>query len=67
MGTQTIERAIAASSLAQRGERAQVSCPSQVQKKKGLVFYCTALVDRRSTRFAVIELNGSGQVHYEGL
>jgi hypothetical protein len=61
----TIERAIADSSLAQRGIHAQVSCPSGVPDKQGLVFYCTAVVNRGSTTFVVTELNGSGAVHYE--
>jgi hypothetical protein len=65
LNTEKVERAIEHSSLAQRGKQAQVSCPSGVHQKKGLVFSCTAVVDRSSTRFAVTELDGSGQVHYE--
>ncbi len=61
----TIEQAIANSSLAQRGVHAQVSCPSGVHQTKGLVFHCTAVVDRASTTFVVTELNDSGAVHYE--
>ena len=61
----TIERAIANSSLAQRGLHAQVSCPSGVPQKQGLVFDCTAVVNRDSTTFVVTELNGSGALHYE--
>lgn len=65
LNTEKVERAIEHSSLAQRGTHAQVSCPSGVHQKKGLVFSCTAVVDRGSTRFVVTELDGSGHVHYE--
>lgn len=60
-----IERAIAQSSLAQRGQRAQVSCPSAVPEKEGLRFSCTAVVGSVSTRFLVVEQDGSGHVRYE--
>ncbi len=65
LNTEKIERAIEHSSLAQRGKHAQVSCPSGVHQKKGLVFSCTAVVGRGRTRFVVTELDGSGHVHYE--
>jgi hypothetical protein len=65
LNTEKIERAIEHSSLAQRGKHTQASCPSGVHQKKGLVFSCTAVVGRGSTRFVVTELDGSGHVHYE--
>ena len=65
LNTEKIERAIEHSSLAQRAVRAQVSCPSGVHQQKGLVFFCTALVGSRSTRFMVTELDGAGRVHYQ--
>lgn len=65
LNTERVERAIERSSLAQRDRRVQVSCPSGVHQKKGLTFSCTTLAERRNTRFAVTELNGSGRVHYE--
>jgi hypothetical protein len=61
----SVERAIEHSSLAQREKHAQVSCPSGVHQKKGLVFSCTAVVGRERTRFVVTELDASGHVHYE--
>jgi hypothetical protein len=64
LNTEKLERAIESSSLAQRGQHAQVSCPSGVHQKKGLGFSCTAVVGRASTRFAVTQLDGSGRVHY---
>jgi hypothetical protein len=67
LNTEKVERAIEQSSLAQRGIRAQVSCPSGVRQQKGLVFSCTAVVKRGSTRFVVTELDGSGHVHYKAL
>jgi hypothetical protein len=60
-----IERAIAQSSLAQRGQRAQVSCPSGIPQKEGLRFSCTAVVGSVSTRFVVAEQDESGHVRYE--
>jgi hypothetical protein len=60
-----IERAIAQSSLAQRGQRAQVSCPSAVPQMDGLTFSCTAVVGSISTRFVVVEQDESGHVRYE--
>jgi hypothetical protein len=66
LDTEKVERAIERSSLAQRGLRAQVSCPAGVHQKKGLRFFCTAVVKGAdSTSFAVTELDGSGRVHYE--
>lgn len=65
LNTEKIERAIEQSSLAQRGKRAQVTCPSGVHQQERLVFSCTAVVRRDSTRFVVTELDGAGRVHYE--
>ncbi len=65
LNTEKVERAIERSSLAQRGARAQVSCPSGVHQKKGVGFSCTAVVKGDSTRFAITQLDGAGQVHYE--
>ena len=64
LNTEKVERAIEQSSLAQRGKHAQVSCPSGVHQKKGLVFFCSATVSHANTRFTVTELDGSGHVHY---
>jgi hypothetical protein len=64
LNTEKIERAIAQSSLAQRGQHARVSCPSAVLQIKGLKFSCRAVVGSVSTRF-VVEQDGSGHVHYE--
>jgi hypothetical protein len=60
-----IERAIAQSSLAQRGQRALVSCPSAVPQMEGLKFSCTAVVGSVTTRFVVVEQDESGHVRYE--
>jgi hypothetical protein len=64
LDTEKIERAIAQSSLAQRGQHARVSCPSAVPQVKGLKFSCRAVVGSVSTRF-VVEQDGSGHVRYE--
>ncbi len=66
LDTEKVERAIEQSSLEQRGTRPRVSCPSGVHQKKGLEFFCTAVVKRGdSTKFVVTELDGAGRVHYE--
>lgn len=65
LNTEKVERAIERSSLVQRGKRANVTCPSGVHQKKGLEFACTAVVKGKSTRFAVTQVDGSGNVHYE--
>jgi hypothetical protein len=65
LNTEKVERAIEQSILAQRGLRAQVSCPSGVHQKKGSTFLCTAVVKGGGTRFVVTQLDGAGHVHYE--
>jgi hypothetical protein len=65
LNTQKIERAIAQSSLAQRGQHPRVSCPSAVPQTEGLRFSCRALVGSVSTRFVVVEQDESGHVYYE--
>jgi major membrane immunogen (membrane-anchored lipoprotein) len=61
-----IERAIAQSSLTQRGLRAEVTCPGEVRVENGSVFSCTAVVGHTTTRFAVTQIDGAGHVKYEG-
>ena len=65
LNTEKVERAIEYTSLAQRGAQAQVTCPSGVHQRKGLVFACTAVVRGRATRFVITQLDSSGRVHYE--
>jgi hypothetical protein len=64
LNTEKVESAIQQSILAQRSHHAQVSCPSGVHQKKGLVFACTAVIKTASTRFVVTELDDAGHVHY---
>jgi hypothetical protein len=64
LNTEKVERAIEGSSLAQRSQHVQVTCPSGVHQKKGLVFTCTAVGASGTTRFVVNELDSSGHVHY---
>ena len=65
LDTEKVERAIERSSLAQRRQRVDVTCPSGVRQQKGKTFSCTAVGARGDTRFVVTQLNDSGQVHYE--
>jgi uncharacterized protein DUF4333 len=64
LNTEKVERAIEASSLAQRGLRATVSCPAGVHQAKGRSFSCTAVVKGDTTRFAVSQLDDAGHVRY---
>ena len=64
LNTKKIAQAIQRSSLAQRGERAQVTCPARVYQQRGLVFSCAAAVGSSTTPFVVTELDGAGDVHY---
>ena len=65
LDTGKIERAIAQSSLAQRGAHAEVSCPAAVPQVEGLEFSCMARVGPVSTRFLVVQRDGAGRVHFE--
>ena len=64
LDTAKVQHAIVDSALAQRGRHVRVTCPTGVQQKQGVVFYCTAYYGHSSTPFAVTELDGRGDVHY---
>jgi hypothetical protein len=65
LNTEKVERAIERSSMAQRGIRVHVSCPSGVHQTKGLAFSCSAVAKLYGTRFVVTQLDGAGRVQYE--
>jgi hypothetical protein len=65
LNTSKIERAIARSSLEQRGLRAQVSCPKYVEQAKGLNFSCVASLGHVDTNFVVTQTDEAGHVRYE--
>lgn len=65
LNTERIERAIEQATLAQRNKRVNVSCPSGVIQKKGVVFTCTATYKGGGGQFVVTETDGAGGVHYE--
>jgi hypothetical protein len=65
LNTEKVERAIEGSSMAQRGLRAELSCPSGVRQEAGLVFSCTAVVGTTETRFIVTQVDDAGRVRYE--
>ncbi len=67
LNTEKVERTIERAALKERRIRVQVSCPSGVVQKKGIVFTCRAVVaGGGSTRFIVTELDDAGRVRYEG-
>lgn len=65
LDTEKVERAIEDSGMAQRGLRAQLSCPSGVRQEAGSAFSCTALVGTTETRFVVTQIDDAGRVRYE--
>lgn len=65
LDTEKVERAIEGSSMAQRGQRARLSCPSGVRQEEGSVFSCTAVVGDTTTRFVVTQIDDAGRVRYE--
>jgi hypothetical protein len=68
LNTEGVERAIERSILQERKLQSTVSCPSGVEKKKGLVFRCTATLRNGAvTPFVVTEDNADGAVHYVGV
>jgi uncharacterized protein DUF4333 len=65
LNTEKVERAIERSSMAQRGIRVHVSCPSGVHQQEGLTFSCAAVAKDSGTQFVVTQLDGAGHVQYE--
>ena len=65
LNTEKIERAIEKASVAQRDMRVNVSCPSGVHQKKGLVFTCTAVGRNIRTTVVVTTLDDSGNVRFK--
>jgi hypothetical protein len=65
LDTGRVERAMAASILAQRGLRATVTCPSEVPVKTGYTFTCNAKLDVGSYPVTVVVTNSKGHVRYE--
>ncbi len=66
LDTEKVERAIEQSSVQQRDIRPRVSCPSGVDQLKGNAFSCWATVGEDETEFVVSQLDGAGQVSFEG-
>jgi Domain of unknown function (DUF4333) len=61
-----VERAIEHSIRSQRRLAATVTCPTEVIRRAGVAFTCTADVNGRHYPFSVIEVDGSGHVRYVG-
>ncbi len=64
LNTAHIERAVAASILAERGLHTRVICPSPVPRKQGYKFTCTAHLDAGTYPVTVTETNDRGYVRY---
>ncbi|HTY96146.1 MAG TPA: DUF4333 domain-containing protein [Solirubrobacteraceae bacterium] len=65
LDTARVERAVAASILAQRGLHTTVSCPSEVAIKTGSSFTCDAKLEVGSYPVTVVITNSKGHVRYE--
>jgi hypothetical protein len=65
LNTEKVESAIEQSILDQRGQTADVSCPSGVHQQDALVFTCSATVGSNYTPFIVTQTDASGRVRYE--
>jgi hypothetical protein len=67
LDTERIERAIQDTILQKRHLRAQVSCPSGTEQRKGVVFTCIATYPRGQNPFVVTVDTDAGAVHYRGV
>jgi len=65
LDTGRVQRAVAASILAQRGLHTTVTCPSDVPIKTGYTFTCNAKLDVGSYPVTVVITNSKGHVRYE--
>jgi hypothetical protein len=65
LNTIPVERAVAASILAQHHLYVTVGCPSKVPRKAGFVFTCTASLNVGTYPVLVTQTNGSGHVSYQ--
>ncbi len=65
LNTVTVEHAVAASIAAQHHLSATVKCPSNVPRKAGLAFTCTASLNVGTYPVSVTETNSKGHVEYQ--
>jgi hypothetical protein len=65
LNTVTVQRAIASSILAQHHLHAQVRCPSDTPREKGVAFTCAARFDVGTYPVSVTEVNDKGRVRYQ--
>jgi Domain of unknown function (DUF4333) len=65
LNTEKVESAIEQSILNQRGQVADVSCPSGVHQVDALQFICWATAGSNDTPFVVTQTDAAGHVRYE--
>ena len=65
LNTVTVEHAVAASIAAQHHLSATVKCPSNVPRKAGWAFTCTASLNVGTYPVSVTETNNKGYVKYQ--
>jgi hypothetical protein len=67
LNTEAVERSIEHDIQAQRNLAADVSCPVNVEQKKGNAFSCFATVRGKRSEFLVKQTDSDGHVTYVGL
>jgi hypothetical protein len=67
LNTEEVERAIERSIKEQRKIDASVTCPVNIEQKKGNDFSCYADVDGKRSEFKVTQIDGDGHVTYRGV
>jgi hypothetical protein len=67
LDTERVERSIEQSVKEQRNLEADVSCPVNIEQKKGNDFTCVAKVRGKEFEFRVTQTDSEGHVTYEGV
>lgn len=64
LNTDRVEQAIQTSILQQRHLQSSVSCPVNIEQRRGVVFYCEATVGSRNYPVVVTEVDSKGHVTF---
>jgi hypothetical protein len=67
LNTENVERAIEASIKRQRKLNSAVSCPVNIEQRKGNDFSCFATVKGKRSEFVVTQTDDDGHVTYRGV
>lgn len=64
LNTNRVEQAIESSILQQRHLRSTVTCPVNIEQRRGVRFFCQATVGHRNYSVSVNQTDGSGHVSF---